>query len=113
MERARRLRKGTEFDTAYSKGTVVGSPLFAVRAISNDLAYTRWGFAVGKRIAKHAVDRNRAKRRIREIAHTVPVVPGYDLILVARAPALTAKSPELREGLDKLLVRAGLLAAQA
>ncbi len=111
MERARRLRKGTEFDTAYSKGTVVGSSFFAVRSVSNQLDHTRWGFAVGKRIAKHAVDRNRAKRRIRELAWRLPVAPGYDLILVARAPALTAKGPELKDALVKLLVRAQLLAA--
>ena len=110
MERARRLRKGTEFDTTYSKGTVVGSPLFAVRFVENDLERSRWGFAVGKRIAKHAVDRNRTKRRIREIARTLPIRHGVDLIIVARAPALTAKSPELRQALSKLLGRAGLLA---
>ncbi len=109
MERARRLRKGTEFDTAYSKGTVVGSPLFAVRFIPNNLGHTRWGFAVGKRIAKHAVDRNRAKRRIRELARVLPISPGYDLILVARAPSLAAKPAELSQALGRLLVRAGLL----
>jgi len=109
MERARRLRKGTEFDTAYSKGTVVGSSLFAVRFIENGAGETRWGFAVGKRIAKKAVDRNRAKRRIREIARGLEVVQGVDIIIVARAPSLTATHVQLADGLRGLLERARLL----
>ena len=109
MERARRLRKGTEFDTAYSKGTVVGSSLFAVRYVPNGLGETRWGFAVGKRIAKKAVVRNRAKRRIREIARNLNVIQGVDVIVVARAPSLAATAPELADGLRRVLERARLL----
>ena len=109
MERARRLRKGTEFDTAYSKGTVVGSSLFAVRYVQNGLTETRWGFAVGKRIARKAVDRNRAKRRIREVARGLSVAQGVDLIVVARAPSLIATASELSEGLRSVLERARLL----
>ncbi|MEP6871610.1 MAG: ribonuclease P protein component [Anaerolineaceae bacterium] len=109
MERARRLRKGTEFDTAYSKGTVVGSSLFAIRYVHNGSTQTRWGFAVGKRIARKAVDRNRAKRRIREIARGLSVIQGVDLIVVARTPSLVATAPELFEGLRSVLRRARLL----
>ena len=35
MERARRLRKGIEFDTVYQKGTVVSGPLLVVRHMAN------------------------------------------------------------------------------
>ena len=109
MERARRLRKGTEFDTAFAKGTVTGSSLFAVRYVSNGSGRTRWGFAVGKRLAKRAVVRNRLKRRIREIARRLDVAPGYDVVVVARSPALMADQSGLEQGLQHLLQRAGLL----
>ena len=109
MERARRLRKGTEFDTAFAKGTVTGSSLFAVRYVSNESERTRWGFAVGKRLAKRAVVRNRLKRRIREIVRRLDVAPGYDVVLVARAPALAADHSGLEHGVEQLLQRAGLL----
>lgn len=112
MERTRRLRKGTEFDTAYSKGTVVGSPLLAVRYVPNGLDVTRWGFAVGKRLAKRAVVRNRTKRRIREIARGLDVANGFDVIVVARAPALVAGHAALVEGLTAALVRAGVTGRQ-
>ena len=51
-----RLRKGREFDTAYSKGTVTNGPLFVVRVFPNGLGHNRWGFAVGKKLAPSAVD---------------------------------------------------------
>lgn len=70
---------------------------------------TRWGFAVGKRIAKRAVVRNRAKRRIREIARGLGVRSGVDIIVVARAPALVASSAQLADALVGLLTRAGLM----
>mgnify|MGYP002682735282 CR=1 FL=1 len=94
---------------AYTKGTVFGSPLFVLRCYGNDVGVTRWGFAVGKRIAKRAVVRNRTKRRIREIARGLKVTPGLDLVVVARAPAITADASELADGLARVLRRAGAL----
>ncbi len=109
MERARRLRKGEEFDTAYRKGTVTGGPLLALRRTPNGLEVTRWGFAVGKRLSKRAVVRNRTKRRLREAARVIPVVPGYDVIVTARQGATEAPFAELRAALLALLKRARLL----
>ncbi|MEO6397824.1 MAG: ribonuclease P protein component [Tepidiformaceae bacterium] len=111
MERARRLRKGTEFDTAFSKGTVIGSSLLAVRYVANGSGVTRWGFAVGKRLAKRAVVRNRLKRRIREVARRLDVAPGYDFVVVARPALLVAERSAIEPGLRRVLDRAGLLGA--
>lgn len=108
MERSQRLRKGDEFDTAYRKGTVISGPLLVLRHQPNDTGGVRWGFAVGKRLAKHAVDRNRTKRRLREAARQVPVQPGYDIIVTARARTLTADFPSLIAAIDKGISRAGL-----
>jgi len=109
VKRAERLRKGREFDTAYSKGTVVSGPLLVVRVLPNDLEFTRWGFAVGKRLAKHATDRNRTRRRLREIARTLPVRPGYDVIVTARNGCPEAPSARIRLALLNTLEKAGLL----
>ncbi|KAA0223285.1 ribonuclease P protein component [bacterium] len=110
MERARRLRKGDEFDTAYREGTVTGGPLLALRRVPNGLDVTRWGFAVGKRLSKRAVVRNRTKRRLREAARMIAVVPGFDLIVTARQGATEASFAELRAALVGLLRRSRLLA---
>ncbi|WP_322796675.1 ribonuclease P protein component [Tepidiforma sp.] len=107
MKRARRLRKGVEFDTAYQKGTVERGPLLVVRVVPNGLGRDRWGFAVGKRLVKLAHDRNRARRRLREAALRVqPGGTGRDIVVVAREAALTASIEELAAELRRLLVRA-------
>lgn len=109
MKRAERLRKGREFDTAYSKGIVVSGPLLVVRVLPNGLDYSRWGFAVGKRLAKHATDRNRIKRRLRELVRTLAVRTGYDVIVTARNGAPEATSNRLKVALSTVLAKAGLV----
>lgn len=109
MERTERLRKGNEFDTVYSKGTVVGGPLLVVRHLPNDTGVTRWGFAVGKRLSKRATDRNRTKRRLREYAQTLPLIQGIDVVVTARRGAIEATYAELGRALTRTLARASLL----
>jgi len=48
---------------------VVGTPLFTLRFVRNNLSYSRFAFVVSKRIDKRAVIRNRLKRVLREIAY--------------------------------------------
>jgi ribonuclease P protein component len=111
VERASRLRKGTEFDNAYSKGTVVGGPLVVVRHSPNSLDATRWGFAIGKRLARHATDRNRTKRRLRACAEKLQVIPGIDIIVTARNGAIEAPYGDLCRALERTLRKANLLQA--
>lgn len=111
MERAARLRKGTEFDNAYSKGIAVGGPLLVVRHSPNGLDTTRWGFAVGKRLAKRATDRNRTKRRVRACAEQLRVIPGIDIVVTARNGAIEAPYSDLCRALERTMRRARLLQA--
>lgn len=106
MDRSRRLRKGPEFDTAYQKGTAVRGPLLVVRVSPNGLGRDRWGFAVGRRLAPLAHDRNRVRRRLREAARQAGGEQGRDIIVVAREGALTAPVAELAAELRRLLRRA-------
>ena len=112
MERASRLRKGTEFDNAYKEGIVVGGPLLVIRHSPNGLDTTRWGFAIGKRLAKRATDRNRTKRRLRSCAEQLLVIPGIDIIVTARSGAIEAPYRDLARAFERALRRAGLLQAQ-
>ena len=112
-ERDRRLRKGREFDTVYREGFVTSGPLLVVRHLPNELGVSRWGFAVGKRLAKKATDRNRIRRRLRECMRSLPVREGFDLIVTARGRALEASFGEFRVEMERVLRRAGLLEASA
>lgn len=109
MERARRLRKGREFDSAYSEGIVTSGPLLVLRHRPNGGRGSRWGFAVGKRIAPKATARNRLRRRLREAAEQFGVAEGEDLVVTARQAAVSASFAEVKEALELALRKAGVL----
>lgn len=78
-----------------------------VSADRNELAVSRFGFVVSRRIGKAAV-RNRVKRRLREAVrhHLHEVPPGWDVVVLARAPIVEARFSEIENALAQLLARA-------
>jgi len=93
-----------------SQGRRVHSKSFVIqsRNRAEDLA-VRVGFTCSKKVG-NAVARNRAKRRLREIARLVlPILglPGYDYVLIGRASVTAsidfeAMKKELVDALQKL-----------
>ena len=106
---ARRLSRGDEFDSVYREGTVISGPLLVVRAKRNEVGTTRWGFAVGKRLSKKAVVRNRLRRQLREAIRQLPLDEGWDIIVQARPKAMAAPFTALQQDLVQRLKRAGAL----
>lgn len=84
--------------------------LLTVKAVANTLGRTRVGFVVSSKVAKHAVDRNRIKRRLRDIIgrSLARLRPGYDVVFIAKKEARAASFDELRAGTERLLEKAGL-----
>lgn len=109
MDRAHRLPKGPAFDRTYREGTVCSGPLLVLRVLEHNSGPTRWGFAVGKRISKKAVVRNRIRRRLREAARTLGVPEGYDIVVNARGGTLEVDYWRLKSGLERLVERANLI----
>ena len=89
------------------------SPLLVLAWMPNDVASTRIGFVVSKRIAKHAVDRNYMKRLLSEAMRgLLPRLPGgLDIVISARQKANTANLRILEQDMLTLLYRAKLLEA--
>ncbi len=89
-------------------------PLLVLYAAPNDGGPSRSGFVIGRRVGK-AVVRNRVKRRLREAlrARYPAVVPGVDLVWIARPPSATADFRALDAAVAQLLQRAGLLRKRA
>ena len=110
MRRAHRLRRPADFQRVRAMRRSWGHPLLVLYVAPNDGQATRLGISVGKRVGK-AVVRNQVKRRVREaVRHRyADLLPGHDLVFIARAPAATAAWPDLRDAADELLRRARVL----
>ena len=111
MQRANRLRRGSEFAAVHQRGRQVSNDLLAVRVLKNDLPLSRFGFAVGKRVG-NAVTRNRVKRRLREAVRALNPGDGWDVVIVARPPSAGAAYGVLYDALRSLFGRARLLPPQ-
>lgn len=82
-----------------------------MKALPNELASSRYGFSVSKRVGK-AVVRNRVKRVLREILRQIPLQSGWDIIFIARSPAAVADYAALKKSAEDLLSQAYLLAGE-
>ena len=88
------LRNRPDFLRAASarrQGT--GGFLLQARARDDDSNVVRVGFTASKKIG-NAVSRNRAKRRLREVARAIlahAARPGWDYVLVAKPGATTTR----------------------
>ena len=110
MKRTQRLRRPDQFQRARREGRSWDTPLLLLQAVNNRRRATRCGFVVSTRIGG-AVERNRAKRRVREAVrlayHFIP--PSWDLVFVIRSPAVsTTEFTQLQALIEHLLRRAGL-----
>jgi ribonuclease P protein component len=111
LNHAIRLRKNSEFQRVKQQGRSIMSPLLILAWLPNDVARTRIGFVVSKRIAKHAVDRNYIKRLLSEaVRGLLPRLPGgLDIVISARPKANTVDLRILEQDIVSLLRRAKLL----
>ena len=102
---ATRLPAGPAFDNLFSRGRSVANQFLILKYMPNSYDRTRWGFAVGRRLAPSAVMRNRLRRRLRSIARDSDAPEGVDIVIITRAGALTAPPMLLRQALEQLLAR--------
>jgi len=84
----------------------------ALRILERGKGPTRVGFAVGKRLDKRAVIRNRVRRRLREVLRRLDLRPGFDVVVLARRPALAEPAAVLRDDVAAVCRKAGLLSEE-
>ena len=108
MRRAWSIARREQFDRVFRRGKVAHGSLASVRALPNGQDNSRLGLVVGKRIGC-AVQRNRAKRLIREAVDVRALPAGWDVVVTARPGIQSAKYADVEQELRGLLVRIGVL----
>jgi ribonuclease P protein component len=113
VQRKFRLTRSEDFKRVRRSGKSYAHPLVVLVVQASDEGQLHVGVAASRNVGT-AVERNRAKRLLREAMRALlpSVVPGWNILLIARPPLLSCKTPEVRDALLTLLRRARL-AAQA
>ena len=107
-----RLRTGTDYAAVRESGTAHRGRLALLLALERPGETSRVGFIASRRGVGGAVQRNRARRRLREIVRRrwVRVPPeGYLLVFIASRSTLRAPHQDLATEVEGLLERAGVL----
>jgi ribonuclease P protein component len=110
MKRAVTIKENYEFRRLYQKGkSAVGSGM-VIYCRKNKLGRNRLGLTASTKLG-HAVVRNRARRRLREVyrLNSGQLRQGYDLILVARSRTATVSWKELNDTFFRLCRKLELL----
>lgn len=120
MKRRFRLTRTSDFQRVRRFGKSYAHPLIVLLVSKAEVAGlalsdanpTRIGVAASAKVG-NAVQRNRAKRLIRAAMQNLypKIVPGFDLVLIARQPLPSATLTRAEEALFTLLSRAGLLSS--
>ncbi|MDO4315063.1 MAG: ribonuclease P protein component [Oscillospiraceae bacterium] len=110
MKRAVTLKENHEFRRLYRKGASAVGGGMVVYCRKNGLGHSRLGITASVKLG-HAVVRNRARRRLREVyrLNADKLRTGYDIILVARSRTASMPWMDLNETFLRLCRKLGLL----
>ena len=104
------LNRNSDFRRLYSRGRSFASPVLVTYVMKNRSGNVRIGITTSKKIGK-AVMRSRSRRIIREAYRMLAdqVMPGYDLVFVARGKTPFVKSTDILRAMKKEMKEAGVL----
>jgi ribonuclease P protein component len=110
VKRNFRLTRSTDFKRVRRFGKSYAHPFILLVALPAEAERTLIGVSAGRSVGS-AVDRNRAKRLIREaIRPFLPALqPGWNILLIARKPILQAQFTVIQSSLEILLTRGQIL----
>lgn len=111
LGRKQRLRRMKDFE-ALRRADSRAHPLLVMRARSNGLPHSRFGFIVSKRVSPLAVTRNKVRRRLKESVRTVAFQKGLDVLVIARKDSPSVSYDALRSTVASLARRLRVLDGQ-
>jgi ribonuclease P protein component len=110
LKQANRLLRKNDFDAVWKKGRSSYDKILGVKMIANNLTGNRFGIMVGLKVSKLAVERNKIKRRIREIiqADENNLKKGFDVVITVLPAARGLNFEGLKKSLLGNLKRLGV-----
>lgn len=110
MKSAVTLKQNYEFRRLYQKGASAAGGCMVLYCRKNKLGHNRLGLTASVKLG-HAVVRNRARRRLREVyrLNAGQLRTGWDIILVARSRTVTVSWKELNDTFLRLCRKLDLL----
>ncbi len=113
MKRSVTIKENYEFRRLYSKGSSAVTPSVVVYCRKNGRQHNRLGVTVSTKIG-HAVVRNRARRRLRELFRLSQgdMLQGYDVLLVARGKTAHIPHCYLKRDYEAAMQKLGLISLE-
>lgn len=104
------LKENRIFRRLYAKGKSAVSPALVLYCRRNGRKENRFGITAGTKLG-HAVVRNKVRRRLREIyrLNEDKLLPGYDIVVVARVRAVHSRYADLEKQFLRLAKKLQLL----
>jgi ribonuclease P protein component len=109
LKKQYRLRNSAQIAHVRRRGRSWHNPWFVLIVQPNDRQESRFAFSVSRRLGK-AVVRNRVKRVMRDCVRRrlSTIHGGWDVLLIARAPAQAASFAQVDAAIADLLARSRL-----
>ena len=110
MKRSFRLTSTTDFKRVRRFGKSYAHPLVVLVTLPNPGEQLKVGIASSRAVG-NAVERNRAKRLVREaVRNLLPgIKPGWKALILCRRPILNSSLPEIIQALSQLLNKTGMM----
>lgn len=107
------LKENRVFRRLYAKGKSAVAPAMVLYCRKNGRKENRFGITAGTKLG-HAVVRNKVRRRFREIyrLNEDKLLPGYDIVVVARMRAVHSRYADLDKQFLRLAKKLQLLRPQ-
>lgn len=106
-----RLVKKKDCEKVWRYGKSFFEEEIGFKALKNNLSASRFGFIVGTKVSKKAVQRNKIKRQLREIIRSKikSIKTGYDFLIIALPKILERDYWEIDKIIEVSLKEKGFL----
>ena len=104
LKKINRLQKEKDIEKVLRRGKAEKEGLLVLKRLKSDTEKTRFGFLISKKVSKKAIERNKIKRRLRELVkdNLQELRQGTDNLLIALPGVEKKDFKQTKEMINKL-----------